>query len=73
MLHLLVVGMLEVLMVLVVLEEVFIGGISERVQSPNIFFEKILESQKKSFGTKTLTLKSYISLFPKDFLSFVTI
>ena len=39
------------LLVLVVLEElvVFVGGIFEKVKSPNLFFEKILESQKNFF------------------------
>ena len=57
MLLLLVLGMLEVLVVLVVLEElvVFVGGIFERVKSPNFFFEKIKESIKKICGeTKNL-------------------
>ena len=54
MLLLLVMGMLVVLVVLMVLEElvVFVGGIFENVISPNFFCEKFIESKKKIFGTK---------------------
>ena len=67
-------GMLEVL---VVLKEmmVFIGGIFERVKSPNFFGGKTMNSKKKLFDPKkniknlrqsqksTFTLESYI-VFP---------
>ena len=55
MLLLLVLGMMEVLVMLVVLEDlvVFVGGIFERFKSPNLFLEKIMESKKKIFGAKT--------------------
>ena len=51
---LLVLGMLEVLVVLVVLDElvVFVGGIFEEIKSANFFLDKIIESKKKMFGTK---------------------
>ena len=54
MLLLLVLGMLEVLVVLVVLKElvVFVRGKFERVKSPNFFWGKIIESEKKIFGAK---------------------
>ena len=54
MLLLLVLGMLEVLVVLVVLKEleVFVRGKFERVKSPNFFWEKIKESNKKIFAAK---------------------
>ena len=47
MLLLLVLGMQEVLVVLVVLKElvVFVGGIFERVKSPNFYGEKIIEPE----------------------------
>ena len=52
MLLLLVLGTMEVLVVLMVLEElvVFVGGIFERVKSLTFFLEKIIESKKKMFG-----------------------
>ena len=59
---------LEVLVVLVVLEDlvVFVGGIFERVKSSNIFWEKIIESKKKTVGAqenlKILQTKSKIHL-----------
>ena len=68
MLLLLVLGMLEVLVVLVVLKElmVFVGGIFERVKSPNFFWGKIIESKKKILGAnknlKILKTKSKIHL-----------
>ena len=51
MLLLLVLGMLEVLVVLVVLEDlvVFVGGIFERVKSSKKKLEKIIESKKEIF------------------------
>ena len=54
MLLLLVLGMLEVLVVQVVLKElmVFVGGIFERVKSPNFFGGKNIESKKNIFGSK---------------------
>ena len=54
MLLLLALGILEVLVVLVVLKElmVFLGGIFERVKSPNFFGGKITESKKKIVGAK---------------------
>ena len=54
MILLLVLGMIEVLVVLLVLKEliVFVGGIFERVKSPNFFLGKIIESKKKIFGAK---------------------
>ena len=61
--------MLEVLVVLVVLKElvVFVGGIFERVKSPNFFWGKIIESKKKIFGAKKdlkiLKTKSKIHLY----------
>ena len=88
MLLLLVLGMLEVLVLLVVLEDplMFVGGIFKRVKSPDIFLEKIIESKKKIFGSQnnekksfrlskksTLTLDTCIALFPFEFLSFATI
>ena len=41
-------------MTLVVLEDmvVFVGGIFERVKSPNIFLEKFIESKKTCWHTK---------------------
>ena len=56
MLLLLLLGMLEVLVVLVVLKElvVFVRGKFERVKSPNFFWWKIKESQKKIFGAKKI-------------------
>ena len=52
--------MLGMLVVLVVLEElvVFVGGISERVKSPNFFFEIIKESKKKIFGATKIRKSS---------------
>ena len=54
MLLLLVLGMLDVLVVQVVLKElmVFVGGIFERVKSPNFFGGKYIESKKNNFGPK---------------------
>ena len=51
MLLLLVLGMLEVLVVLVMLKElvVFVGGIFERVKSPNFVFEENDRIQKENF------------------------
>ena len=57
MLLLLVLGMLEVLVVLVVLEDlvVFVGGIFERVKSSNFFLEQNYRIQKNTFWcTKNL-------------------
>ena len=66
MLLLLVLGMLEVLVVLKELV-VFVGGIFERVKSPNFFWGKIIESKKKIFGAKKnlkiLKTKSKIHLY----------
>ena len=46
--------MLEVQVVLVVLKELvmFVGGIFERVESPNFFLWKIIEFKQKVFGAK---------------------
>ena len=69
MLLLLVLGMLEVLVVLVVLNElvVFVRGKFERVKSQNFFLGKIIESKKKIFGAKKnlkiLKTKSKIHLY----------
>ena len=69
MLLLLVLGMLEVLVVLVVLKElmVFVGGIFEKVKSPNFFWWKIIESKKNFFDInkdlKILKTKSKIQLY----------
>ena len=54
MLLLLVLGMLEVLVVLVVLEELmmFVGGIFERVKSKNYFFK--LYNPKRKFLTQKI-------------------
>ena len=58
--------MLEVLVVLKELV-VFVGGIFERVKSPNFFWGKIIESKKKTFGApkdlKILKTKSKIHLY----------
>ena len=54
MLLLLLLGILEVLVVLAVLKKlmVFVGGIFERIKSPNFFWGKIIESKKKIVGAK---------------------
>ena len=54
MLLLLVMGMLVVLVVLMVLDElvVFVGRIFENVISPIFFCENFIESKKKIFGAK---------------------
>ena len=56
MLLLLELGMLEVLVVLVVLEElvVFVGGIFERVESKDFFFKENYIIQKEIFGAKKI-------------------
>ena len=78
MLLLLVLGMMEVLVMLVVLEDlvVFVGGIFERFKSPNLFLEKIWNPKRKFSAQKqiqkslkqskksTLTLDTFIALFP---------
>ena len=66
MLLLLVQGMLEVLVVIKELV-VFVGGIFERDKSPDFFWWKIIESEKKIFGAKKdlkiLKSKSKIHLY----------
>jgi hypothetical protein len=55
---LLVLGMLEVLVVLVVLKElmVFVGGIFERVKSPNFFWENYRIQKENCWRKKNLKI-----------------